>query len=234
MALGLLAKKMGMTTLLDEQGVPVPVTVLEAGPCVVIQVHTPDTVGYGAIQVGFGATDAKRLSRPKAGPFAKAKVPAQRRLAEFRCDNAGRFTVGQQLTVAIFEKGDRVDVQGWTKGRGFQGVIKRHGKHGGPGAHGSHFHRTTGSIGMRTWPGRVLKNTGMPGQMGDVKATIRGLEVVGIDAALNLLFVRGGVPGAKNGVLRVVNRDAAFEGRCVQQAPGAPTSEAASEPVVAA
>ncbi len=216
MALGLLARKKGMTSLVNEAGEMVPVTVLEAGPCTVVSIRTVAAHGYEAVQVGFEPQPKKnRTTRAVAGHFAAAKVPVQRTLQEFRCANALAFPVGQALTVGAFQIGELVDVQGKSKGRGFQGVIKRHGKAGGPAAHGSHFHRTTGSIGMRTWPGRVFKNMNMPGHMGDEFVTTRGLRVVAVDADLNLLFVRGAVPGTRNGLVRVTARAEDFEKRCV-------------------
>ncbi|MBI4367309.1 MAG: 50S ribosomal protein L3, partial [Deltaproteobacteria bacterium] len=201
-----LAKKEGMTQVYMDSGMPVSVTVLRAGPCVVTQRKTKATDGYDAIQVGLEAVKPERLVKPRRGkPY--------RYLREFRIPNADAFTVGQVLPVTVFQKGERVDVQGVTKGRGFQGVIKRHGKHGGPGAHGSHFHRTTGSIGMRTWPGRVLKNMKLPGQMGNVVRTIRNLQIVDVDPELHLLFVRGAVPGAPGQLVRVVCKVKGFEQR---------------------
>ncbi|MBI2343319.1 MAG: 50S ribosomal protein L3 [Deltaproteobacteria bacterium] len=214
MTLGLLARKKGMTTLLNDHGQAVAVTVLEAGPCAVLARRSREADGYDALQLGFeAAAHPERLSKAERGHFAKAGLAAMRVVEEFRCTGAETFTVGQILTVGGFAKGDRIDVRGCVKGRGYQGVIKRWGKHGGPGSHGSHFHRTTGSIGQRTWPGRVFKNMKLPGQMGNVFRTIRGLEVVGIDPELHLLFVKGAVPGAKNALIRVMNRSADFATR---------------------
>lgn len=222
MALGLLARKKGMTRYRTETGEYVPVTVLEAKPCVVVACKTVATHGYEAIQVAWEPLKRDSLkSKAEVGVTKKCGVPTSRILREFRCHDASRFAPGQQLSVAVFAKGDTVQVQGTTKGRGFQGVIKRCGKHGGPAAHGSHFHRTTGSIGMRTWPARVLKNTGMPGQMGNETATTRNLEVVDIDTAANVLLVKGGVPGWRNGMLRVTSRAATFEARVVETIKGA-------------
>lgn len=205
MAFGLLAEKQGMTQYYKEDGSPVAVTVLKAGPCAVVQRKTKEMDGYDAIQIGFGETKPSRVSRARAGHCAKAKAPLYKHLREFTPTSMEKFQEGQVLTVAEFAAGDTVNVQGTVKGRGTQGVIKRCGKAGGPAAHGSHFHRTTGSIGMRTWPGRVLKNTGMPGHMGDNTKTVRKLEVVAVDSDKHLLFVKGSVPGGKNALVFVTN-----------------------------
>ncbi|PIR21151.1 MAG: 50S ribosomal protein L3 [Deltaproteobacteria bacterium CG11_big_fil_rev_8_21_14_0_20_47_16] len=201
--MALLAKKQGMTQHYKEDGTAIPVTVLLAGPCAVVQLKTKETDGYEAIQIGFGETKAKRITKARAAHCAKAKAPLYKHLREFKPATLEGVELGQMLTVEQFAKGDKVHVQGRVKGRGTQGVIKRCGKAGGPAAHGSHFHRSTGSIGMRTWPGRVLKNTGMPGHMGDVVRTIKKLEVIAVDASKNLLFVKGAVPGGKNALLFV-------------------------------
>lgn len=213
-----------MTTLIDDKGLSVPVTVLLAGPCTVVDVKTAATHGYQAVQLGF-ELDAKPrcVAKAELGHFAKRQLPFHRELQEFRCDNAEQFTVGQQLTVDGFKKGEKVDVRGCTKGRGFQGVIKRWHKAGGPAAHGSHFHRSTGSIGQRTWPGRVFKNMKMPGQMGADDRTICGLEIVAVDPAMNLLFVQGSVPGARNGLVRVTCRASDFQNRFAKPASEVPT-----------
>lgn len=214
MALGLLARKKGMTQFRTAAGDMIPVTVLEAGPCVVVALRTKKSHGYEAIQVGFElVAKVKRVNKARTGHFAKAKLPPYRVLREFRCESAGNFAVGQQLTVAVFQPGDLLTVRGRTIGRGFQGVVKRHGKAGGPGAHGSHFHRLPGSIGMRTWPGRVIKNMKMPGHMGDVQVSVRNIEVVEVDAGANLLLVKGGLPGHDNSVVRLENADRKFAAR---------------------
>ncbi len=205
MATGLLAHKQGMTQFYKADGNPVAVTVLKAGPCAVVQRKTKDRDGYDAIQIGFGETKPNRVTKARAGHCAKAKAPLYKHLREFTPVEFDKYQEGQVLTVAEFTEGEKVNVQGTVKGRGTQGVIKRHGKSGGPAAHGSHFHRSTGSIGMRTWPGRVIKNMGMPGHMGDVTGTIRKLEVISIDVENNLLFVKGAVPGGKNALVFVTN-----------------------------
>lgn len=221
MTMGLLARKMGMSRFRKDDGTFVPVTVLVAGPCVVVQKRTAADHGYSAVQLGFEQlpeAKQKKLSKPKAGHFTKVGVTPQRVLQEFTGENIDALNVGQVLTAAVFQPGDKITARGTTKGRGFQGVIKRCGKHGGPAAHGSHFHRSTGSIGMRTWPGRTLKNTGMPGQMGNVTRSIRNLEVVAVDADANVVLVRGAVPGAKNGLIRLECTNADLSTRLTQAA----------------
>lgn len=214
MALGLLARKKGMTQFRTATGDMIPVTVLEAGPCVVVALRTKKSHGYEAIQVGFEpVTKVKRVNKARTGHFAKAKLPPYRVLREFRCPDASVFAIGQQLTVAALQPGDLLTVRGRTIGRGFQGVIKRHGKSGGPGAHGSHFRRLPGSIGMRTWPGRVIKNMRLPGHMGDVNVSVRHIEVIEIDASANLVLVKGGLPGHDNSIVRLENPDTKFAAR---------------------
>jgi large subunit ribosomal protein L3 len=209
---GILGKKMGMTRVIDDKGNFVPVTVVLAGPCTVVQKKTVEKEGYNAIQVGFEVEKKpQRVNKPHHGHFKKANTEVFKHLAEFRTDKANDFNIGHVLTVEGFEKGEMVKVEGITKGRGFQGVIKRWGKHGGPATHGSHFHRSTGSIGMRTDPGRVLPNMKMPGHMGDVKVTTRKLTVVDIDSSENLLFIKGSIPGGRNGLVRVLSIQRDFE-----------------------
>jgi large subunit ribosomal protein L3 len=216
MTLGLLAKKAGMTTLIDEQGDNIPVTIVVVGPCDVIDTRTTKSHGYEAVQLAFDDSKKERgFTKAVLGHFKSKGAAPKRYLEEFRCADGSKYARGVTLTVRLFKKGETVDVRGRTKGRGFQGVIKRWGKHGGPATHGSHFHRSTGSIGQRTWPGRVFKNMKMPGQMGNVFRTIRGLEVVEIDPELNLLYLRGAIPGPKNGLLRIMSQSADFEERCM-------------------
>ncbi len=194
--LGLLGKKLGITQVFNDAGEPVPVTIIKAGPCTIVQRKTAAKEGYESIQVGFEVLEDKKVKKPQATkPF--------RHVCEFKPKKFDGLEVGKDVTVGIFKKGDLVDVSGVTKGKGYQGVIKRWGKSGGPAAHGSKFHRTTGSIGMRTWPGRVLAGTGMAGHMGAVNRKIRHLEVVGIDAEQNVLLIKGAVPGANNGLVVV-------------------------------
>lgn len=205
--LGILGKKLGMTQIFRETGEPVCVTVVQAGPCTVLERKTKDKHGYDAIQVGFETiSKEKRVNKPMTGVFKKANIKPLRHLKEFRPHKWEGLDVGKDITVSLFKKGDIVDVSGINKGKGFQGVIKRCGKKGGPMAHGSKFHRTTGSVGMRTWPGRVLPGTGMPGQMGNVKTTIKNLRVFDIDADRNLIFIEGSVPGSNNRVVVVSSK----------------------------
>jgi len=209
--LGLLGKKLGMTQIFAEDGSQVPVTVVRAGPCQVVQKKTKETDGYTALQLGFEKAKPSRLAKATRLHQEKKGLEPFCHLREFRTDV--EMEVGQTITVGAFKVGDLVDVIGTTKGRGFQGVIKRHGKHGGPASHGSDFHRRTGSIGMRTWPARVFKNTRLPGHMGVDRVTIKNIEVVSVRPEDNVLLLKGGLPGAQNGMLIVVNRAADFEKR---------------------
>ena len=198
---GILAKKLGMTQLFLEDGRVERVTVLEAGPCPVTAVRTADRDGYTAVQLAFGATKEKHLSKPELGHLRKADAGAHRHLVEFR-DEAG-VSMGDTVTVAVFEPGQKVKVAGTSKGKGFQGTIKRHNFASGPKSHGSHNKRAPGSIGASAWPARVMKGIRGPGQMGNKRVTQKGLEVVQVDADNNLLLVRGAVPGPRNGVVEV-------------------------------
>ena len=201
---GLIGKKIGMTRIFNESGVQVPVTVIEAGPCPVIGVRAPEQDGYQAVQIGYGAKKAKRTSAVEMGHAAKAGLEAAPRLMrEFRYDNGEEYEVGQELTVELFEAGDRVKVTGKSKGRGFQGVVKRHGFAGRPGGHGHPMSRTPGSMGPGTDPSRVIKGKKLPGRMGNERTTIRNLQIVRVDGERNLLFVKGGVPGARDGYLLI-------------------------------
>jgi large subunit ribosomal protein L3 len=203
---GILGKKVGMTQVFDEQGEVVPVTVIEAGPCFVAQIKTVERDGYTAIQMGFGETKPKHLTRPQLKHLEKSDLPALRNLREFRMldDEMPDFEEGQRVAVDIFEVGESVDVTGTSKGRGFAGVVKRHGFRGGPKTHGqSDRLRTPGSIGACTTPGRVFKGKRMPGRMGNQRVTAQNLKVVLVDPERNLLAVRGAVPGAKNGLLMI-------------------------------
>jgi large subunit ribosomal protein L3 len=201
---GLIGKKIGMTRIFNEDGVQIPVTVIEAGPCPVVSVRSQEKDGYQAVQLGWGEKKAKRTSGAEMGHAAKAGLEAAPRLMrEFRFENGEEYEVGQQLTVEVFEAGDRVKVIGRTKGRGFQGVVKRHGFTGRPGGHGHPMSRTPGSIGPGTNPSRVIKGKKMPGRMGGDRTTIRNLQVVRVDGERNLLFVKGGVPGARDGYVLI-------------------------------
>ncbi len=199
----ILATKIGMTQIFGENGVFIPVTVLQAGPCAVTQVKTAETDGYNAVQVGFGEIRDVLVNKPRKGHFAKAGVANRRFLKEFRFDNAADYKVGQEIKVDIFAEGDRVDATGTTKGKGFQGAIKRHGLSRGPMGHGSKYHRHAGSNGSATTPGRVFKGKHMPGQMGHVRATVQNLEVVKVDVEKNLLLIKGAVPGPKKALVMI-------------------------------
>ncbi len=196
---GLLGKKKGMTEIFTPQGEAVPVTVIEAGPCVVVQRKSAASEGYDAVQVGFVPVDPKRLSKPLAGHTGKGR--GFRHLREFRVGADFAAKPGDEIKAEIFKAGERVQVTGISKGKGFQGVIKRHGKAGGPASHGSRFHRTTGSIGQRTSPGEVFKNMKLPGHLGSERVTVQNLEVVEVRG--NLVFVRGAVPGSNEGLLEL-------------------------------
>ena len=200
---GILGKKLGMTRVFTDDGRWIDVTVLEAGPCKVVQRKTTDRDGYEAIQVGFGEMKESKTKKPQLGHFAAAGVAPTRTLREFRVPKDSELKAGDEITAAIFQAGDRVDISGTTKGKGFAGVIKRHGFKGGPGGHGSHLHRAPGSIGQSADPSKVYKNKKMPGHMGHTKVTVQNIEVVTVDASKNLLLVRGSVPGANGGLVTV-------------------------------
>ena len=197
----ILTTKVGMTQVFSEDGVLTPVTVLQAGPCVVTQVKTVENDGYSAVQVGFGDIREKLVNKPKKGHFAKAGVTAKRFLKEFRLEDAESYTLGQEIKADVFAAGDKVDATSKSKGKGFQGAIKRHGQSRGPMAHGSKYHRHAGSNGSATTPGRVFKGKHMPGHMGAVRVTVQNLEVVSVDAEKNLILVKGAVPGPKKSLV---------------------------------
>jgi large subunit ribosomal protein L3 len=199
----ILARKLGMTQRFSqEDGRVERVTVLEAGPCHVTAIRTAERDGYDAVQLGFGATREKRLTRAELGHLKKADAPPLRHVAEFR-DEAGELAVGDQVTVDVFEPGERVKISGVSKGKGFQGTIKRHNFSRGPSSHGSHNVRAPGSVGASATPSRVFKGIKGPGRMGGKRVTQRGLEVVEVIAEDNLLLVRGAVPGARGGTVEV-------------------------------
>ncbi len=200
---GIIGKKVGMTQIFDENGLVIPVTVIEAGPCVVAQVKTVETDGYDAIQLGFGEVKAKRVNKPSMGHFAKSKLEAKKHLREFRLDDVANFKVGDEVKADIFQKGEKVDIQGITKGKGFQGVIKRHGQSRGPMGHGSMYHRRPGSMGSTSTPGRVFKGKKLPGHMGQETVTIQNLDVVKVDMDKNVILVKGSVPGCKGAILKI-------------------------------
>ena len=195
----ILATKVGMTQIFNEDGVLTPVTVLQAGPCVVTQVKTEENDGYKAVQVGFVDKREKLVTKPVKGHFDKAGVAYKRYVREFRLE----YSVKDEIKADIFAAGDKIDATAISKGKGFQGAIKRHGQHRGPMAHGSKFHRHQGSNGSATTPGRVFKGKGMPGHMGSVKVTVQNLEVVKVDTENNLLLVKGSVPGPKKSLVTI-------------------------------
>lgn len=215
----ILATKVGMTQIFAEDGSLIPVTVLQAGPCYVTQVKTVDNDGYKAVQVGFEEKKEKIINKDKAGKkeiahrhgvnkaqqglFKKAGVSAKRYLREFRFENAEEYTVAQEIKADIFTEGDKIDATAISKGKGFQGAIKRHGQSRGPMAHGSKYHRHAGSNGACSSPSRVFKGKHMPGHMGCVQITVKNLEVVKVDAEKNLLLVKGAVPGAKKALVTI-------------------------------
>ena len=197
----ILGKKIGMTQIFTDDGSMIPVTVVEAGPCVVTQVKTEESDGYNAIQVGFGEIREKLVNKPQAGHFKKANTEAKRYLREFRTDEV--FTVGDEIKVDVFEKDEAIDVTAITKGKGYAGAIKRWGQHRGPMAHGSKYHRGQGSMGAKSDPGRVFKTKRMPGHMGSVQRTIVNVKVAAIDVDKNVLLIKGSVPGAKGQLLTI-------------------------------
>ena len=199
---GILGKKLGMTQIFTEEGIVVPVTVVEAGPNVVTQVKTVEKDGYNAIQVGFEDAKEKSLNKPQKGHLAAANV-LKKHLKEFRVDAVEEFTVGQEIKADLFAAGEKIDVTGTSKGKGFQGPIKRHGQSRGPESHGSRHHRRPGSIGACSFPGRVFKNKKLAGHMGSVKVTVQNLEVVRVDADKNLILVKGAIPGPKGSMVTI-------------------------------
>ena len=198
----IIGKKVGMTQIFDEVGAVIPVTVIEAGPCTVTQIKTVESDGYNSIQLGFGDVKEKHLNKPLKGHFGKSKLAIKKHLREFRVENA-EVKVGDEIKADVFEKGDRVDIQGTTKGKGFQGVIKRHGQHRGPMGHGSMYHRRPGSMGPTSTPGRVFKGKKLPGHMGCQTVTIQNLDVIRVDMDKNVILVKGSVPGPKGAILKI-------------------------------
>ena len=215
----ILATKIGMTQIFNEDGVLTPVTVLQAGPCVVTQIKTVENDGYSAVQVGFGDKKEKIVIKDKSGKkeiahrngltkaeqghFAKAGVAGKRFVREFKFENAGEYELGQEIKADIFEAGDKIDATAVSKGKGFQGAIKRHNQHRGPMTHGSKFHRHAGSNGAASDPSKVFKGKKMPGQMGNKQITVQNLEVVRVDVENNLLLIKGSVPGPKKCLVTV-------------------------------
>ena len=200
----ILGKKIGMTQIFDEKGRAIPVTVVEAGPCTVVQIKTKDSDGYEAVQLGFGEVKEKKLIRPIKGHFTKANVTPKKHLREFRLEEIS-YNVGDEIKADIFKEGETVDVTGTSKGKGFQGVIKRHGQSRGPMGHGSMYHRRPGSMGSTSTPGRVYKGKNLPGHMGNQTVTVQNLEIVKVDLDKNVLLIKGSVPGNKGAILKIRN-----------------------------
>ena len=199
----ILGRKLGMTQVWGEDDTIVPVTVIQAGPCVISQVKTTETDGYEAVQIGFGAVSDKKLTKALKGHFAKADVAAKKVLRDFRLEDLSALPVGEIIKADTFTAGDKVDVCGTSKGKGYAGVMKRYGFRGGPGGHGAHFHRAPGSVGQCATPSRVFKGLRLPGHMGCDTVTVKNLELVGVDEDQNLIMVKGAVPGGVNGIVRV-------------------------------
>lgn len=195
--------KVGMTQLFDEDGTVIPVTVIEAAPNTVCQIKTTETDGYEAVQLGFGTIKENKVNKPMGGHFAKHGVSPMRHLREVRVDSASEHELGEKVTVANFAEVKKVDVTGTSKGKGFAGVMRRYNFGGGPGGHGAHFHRAPGSIGQCASPSRVFKGVRLPGHMGCDTSTTKNLEVVRVDEDMNLILLKGSVPGGKNGVVRI-------------------------------
>ncbi len=204
---GILGRKIGMTRVYNELGRSIPVTVIEAGPCIILQKKTDSKEGYNAIQVGFLEKKQSRMNKPEAGHFKRSGGTGYYHVREFRVENPEEYELGQAITIAeILNVGDKVDITGQSKGRGFQGVVKRYGFGGGKASHGSGFHRAPGSIGCSAYPGRVVKGKKMPGRMGTDKKTIKNLTIVDIRTEENILLVEGAVPGAKNGLISIYTK----------------------------
>lgn len=200
----ILGKKVGMTQIFDEEGICIPVTVIQAGPCMVVQKKTVETDGYDAVKIAYQKVKKQRLNKPENGLFEKLELDSYKYLKEFRASNAGNFEVGQEVTVeTMFTDGDRIDVSGTSKGKGYQGSTKRHGYSMGPRSHGSKYHRGIGSLGSAADPSRVFKGTKMPGHMGHERVTVQNLDIVKVDSERNILLVKGAVPGPKGGLLEI-------------------------------
>ena len=199
----IIGRKVGMTQIFDEKGRVIPVTVIEAGPCVVAQVKSVETDGYNAVQLGFGNVKESKVNKPLKGHFEKSKLSLKKHLREFRMESVEGVKVGDELKADVFVKGDKVDIQVTSKGKGFQGVIKRHGQSRGPMGHGSMYHRRPRSMGSTSTPGRVFKGKKLPGHMGANTITIQNLEVVSVDLDKNVLLVKGSVPGVNGAILKI-------------------------------
>lgn len=200
----ILGRKIGMTQIFDKDGKVIPVTAIEAGPCTVVQVKNKELDGYDAVQMGFGEIKDKKVNKPKKGHFKKASITPVKYLREFRLEEIS-YNVGDEIKADLFSEGEAVDITGTTKGKGFQGVIKRHGQSRGPMGHGSMYHRRPGSMGSTSTPGRVFKGKKLPGRMGSETVTIQNLEVIKVDLDKNVLLVKGSVPGNKGSILKIRN-----------------------------
>lgn len=201
--LGLIGRKLGMTQIFKPSGEAVPVTVVEAGPCVVISKRTLEKDGYTALQLGFGHVKPYKVNKPLRGIFKKIGVEPRKYIREFRVEDVNSFEIGQEIRVDIFQEGERVDVTGISKGKGFAGPMKRHGFSGGPASHGSAFHRYGSSLGAHTEPGHVFKGKRMAGHMGNVRVTVKNLEVVKVYPEKNLILIKGGIPGSRNSIVLI-------------------------------
>ena len=199
----LIGRKVGMTQIFDEEGKVIPVTAIEVGPCTVTQIKTVEQDGYTAVQLGFGEVKERKLNKPELGHLSKNKLAPKKYLREFRLDSVEGMKVGDELKADVFAAGDKVDIQGTSKGKGFQGVIKRHGQSRGPMGHGSMYHRRPGSMGPTSTPGRVFPGKNLPGHMGVETVTIQNLEVVKVDLDKNVILVKGSVPGTKGSILKI-------------------------------
>jgi large subunit ribosomal protein L3 len=203
--IGLIGKKIGMSQIFLENGNVIPVSLIKAGPCPIVQIRDKEKNGYKAIQLGFG--EKKNVNKPLSGYLKKAKVKSVGRLFEIRVKDLKKYNVGDKLDLSIFNDGDKISVIGWTKGRGFSGGMKRWGWHGGPASHGSTAHRRVGSIGPGTSPGRIWKGRAMPGRYGNERITLKNVEIVKIEKEKNIVYVKGAVPGAKNGYLLIMKEE---------------------------
>ena len=199
----IIGKKVGMTQIFDAEGQMVPVTVVEVGPCKVVQIKNQEVDGYSALQIGYKQVKESKVTKPIKGHFDKVNVDYMKVLREFKLEDISAYEVGQELKADVFEAGDKIDITGTSKGKGFAGVIKRHGQSRGPMKHGSKYHRSPGSMGGSSSPSRVRKGKKLPGQMGNVKVTVQNLEVVRVDADRNLLLVKGAVPGIRGSVVTI-------------------------------
>lgn len=210
---GLLGKKLGMSQVFSEDGELLPVTVVEAGPCIVTQLKTSDNDGYAAVQIGYGDIKESKVNKPAKGHFAKAKTEPKRYLVELSAKGGEEYKVGQTLTADLFAVGERADIVGVSKGKGFAGIIKRWKAHGGPASHGSHFHRAPGAVGACATPSRVFKGKKLPGRMGNSRVTMQNLEIVQVDKGSNLILIKGSIPGAKGGLLLIKPTTKSFKVR---------------------